>query len=270
MLSYIKLIEFNFRITNTVSTPEGKYPLMIAIETLQPDIVTFLLKHGADPSARDMKGNNALHYAALASVQMIEIIWEDPRTKPLLNSINDDRDTPLLLAIRNANVLILRCLMGLGAELSLRSTGRNPLFEAMQSKGKTTDVIRQLLTVSPNLIYETDQSGNTVLHSAIYKSSLMGLLYLQGRNLDLNARNKAGQTPLHLYTSRDDLGMVITLVSYGCDLNATNNNGDTALHIAVSKKYVEVSRFLLSVGADPNVVNLHGDSSRHLAAKLNE
>lgn len=243
---------------------------MIAIETQQPEIVKFLLNHGADPSARDMNGNNALHYAALASVQMIEIVWEDPRSKVLLNSVNDDHVTPVLLCIRNANPRCLATLLGYGAELNLRTTGRNPLFEAMQSRGKTTDVIRQLLAASPNLMHERDQSGNTVLHVAMYKNSLMGLLYLQARHLDLNIRNKAGQTPLHVYTIRDELGMVITMASYGCDLNATNLNGDTALHIAVSHRYLEISRFLLSVGADPNLVNKHGESPLHMAAKLNE
>uniref|UniRef100_A0AC35GL51 Phospholipase A2 n=1 Tax=Panagrolaimus sp. PS1159 TaxID=55785 RepID=A0AC35GL51_9BILA len=258
-------------ITNTVSSPEGKYPLQIAIESYQPEIVRFLLSIGADPAARDVLGNTALHYAALASVHMLEIIWEDPRTKPILNVVNDDHVTPVLLAIRNANPRCLAALLGFGAELSLRTTGRGPLFEAVQSKGKSTDVIRALLAVSPKLIHEKDEvTGNTVLHAALYKTSLMGLLYLQHKNLDLNAKNKAGLAALHLYTSRRDLGMIITLSSYGCDLNVTNRNGDTPLHIAVSHRYLEITRTLLAVGANPNVTNNHGESPRHMAAKLKD
>lgn len=243
---------------------------MIAIETHQPQIVKFLLKLGADPASRDMNGNNAFHYAALASVQMLEIIWDDGRSKELLNSLNDDHVTPVLLCIRNANPRCLHTLLSFGAELSLRVSEKNALFEAMQSAKKTTEVIRQILKVSPDLLHSKDPLGNTALHAANYKSPLMALLYLQRRHLNLNVKNNAGQTPLHVFTTRDDLGMVITIVSYGCDLNATNNNGDTALHIAVSHRYLEMTRFLLSVGADPNTVNLHGESPRHMAAKLNE
>uniref|UniRef100_A0A7E4VRA1 phospholipase A2 n=1 Tax=Panagrellus redivivus TaxID=6233 RepID=A0A7E4VRA1_PANRE len=256
---------------STVALPEGKYPLMIAIESNQPDIVKWLLANGADPASRDVFGNNSMHYAALTSVQMLEILWEDPRSKDILNVVNDDGISPVLLAIRNANPRCLTTLLGFGAKLSLPNSGKNPLFEAMQSRGKTTEVIRELLSASPKLLNARDEAtGNTALHVATYKASLMGLLYLQGKNIDLNVRNKAGQTALHIYTARTDLGMIVTLTSYNCDLNTANRNGDTALHIAVSNRFIEVTRYLLSVGADPNVVNNHGDSPRHMAAKLNE
>lgn len=50
---------------------------MLAIETNQPDIVKFLIKIGADVTARDVNGNSCMHYAALTSTQMIEVGNED-------------------------------------------------------------------------------------------------------------------------------------------------------------------------------------------------
>ncbi|WKY14278.1 hypothetical protein Q1695_000097 [Nippostrongylus brasiliensis] len=248
---------------------EGKYPLHLAIEMHRLKIVRRMLQLGADVAVKDMNGNNAIHYASLASVQMLELLWEFESSHGLINQPNNEGYVPVMLAIRAANPRCFATLLNFGAEL-LSTRGRNPLFEAMQSKGKNNDIIKAIIEASPDLVTERDTSGNTALHVAMYKAPLMGLLLMKSNAVDLNAKNNAGQTPLHIYTHRGDVGMMITLSSYCCDIDAQDNDGNTPLHIAVSKKNLETTRLLLCLGANPNKTNSHDDTPRHLAARLKE
>lgn len=70
---------------------------------------------------------------------MLELLWQFESCKPLLNSKNNDGETPTRIAFQNFNPLCLKTLLSFGGELMLKATDKNPLFELMQSKGKTIE-----------------------------------------------------------------------------------------------------------------------------------
>uniref|UniRef100_F1KTP9 phospholipase A2 n=1 Tax=Ascaris suum TaxID=6253 RepID=F1KTP9_ASCSU len=258
------------RMLSTKCHPEGLYPLMIAIQNNQTELIAELINHGANLSQCDINGNNCLHFAAQYSQAALQVIWEKARTEfeKLVNVVNNDGCTPLYLAIRSANARCVSALLGYGASVNVRSSGMNPFFEAMQDKSKTLDLMRTLVTETSNeLLYERDaMTGNTVLHVATQKQPLIALLELKGSQLDLNAKNHAGQTPLHMYTHKDDLQLVFAIAAYDVDLDLLDNDGHTALSIAVSRLNVEMVHALLILGANPNAGI--GETPRHIAARF--
>ncbi|CAJ0607980.1 unnamed protein product [Cylicocyclus nassatus] len=255
---------------NMMVQPEGKYPLLLAIEMHRLEIVRRMLALGADPMVVDINGNNVMHYASVSGVPVIELLWEFEECHGLINHTNDEGYTPVMLAIRAASPRCVAALLNCGAELTVVPHGRNPLFEAVQSKGTTPDIIKALLHVSPELLTERDSTGNTVVHAAKYKSSLVGLMMLKSDDIDLDATNNIGQTPLHIYTHKGAIGLMVTILSNGCNINAQDRNGNTALHVAATRRNTEAARLLLCLGANPNISNANGDSPRHMAARLKE
>ncbi|KAL3075125.1 hypothetical protein niasHS_013348 [Heterodera schachtii] len=273
-LAYLQRCKYSVTdLIQVACSPEGLFPLMLAVQTNQDSIVRFLLKHGADLNACDTDGNNALHHAAVVSTQMLKTLLEQEAGKALINSLNNAGQTPSMVALRAINPWCMNTLFNHGGMLSNESTDTKPLIELIQSSNRNTpDAIRVLLEKSPGLLLERDATnGNTCLHAANQKASLMNLLQLKHKELDLNVRNKAGFTPLHQFVMRGDLGMVMCLLSYGAGLDQQADSGKmTALHYAVSKRNLQITRLLLCLGADPNVNNAHGETPRHLAATLND
>ena len=76
---------------------------------------------------------------------MLETLWQFDACKPLLNSKNNDGETPTRIAFQNFNPLCLKTLLGFGGELMLKATDKNPLFELMQSKGKTIEFVNFII-----------------------------------------------------------------------------------------------------------------------------
>ncbi|KAL3121985.1 hypothetical protein niasHT_008579 [Heterodera trifolii] len=152
------LERFHYSITDLVQvacSPEGLFPLMLAVHTNQDSIVRFLLKHGADLTARDPVGNNVAG-------------------KALINSRNNAGETPSMVALRAVNPLCMKTLFNHGGDLLNKSTDKNPLIELIQSsKGNTPgyDIYDEVLDKLPEV---SSDEGSPPNHNFINVLSLDG------------------------------------------------------------------------------------------------
>lgn len=136
-------------------------------------------------------------------------------------------------------------------------------------------------------------SGDTLLHAAMFRGELGKTRLLLARRMDVNARNKRGQTPLHevMANLRFDwrleskLKCARLLLECGADPNAQDENGQTPLHY-VKERTAELVRYaphepnpnwfedaedlLIEHGADPDIEDNDGRTPAQLATDIVE
>lgn len=220
-------------------------PLHIAAMFDQREATKLLLKHGAELSLADEKGNTALHMAAfLGNTEIVQQLLSAGANTELRN--HDQFNAQDLVAITwNSE---LESYYGqleefLGSKLNLsKIRAERP-------------IIQQMLTIaSPNPpsaanqvnIWEAVVTGNSnVIEAHITAES------------DLNQKEAVGgSTPLMLAAVFDQPEAAQRLIEAGADLELRNNSQDTALHLACFFARPEIANMLLDAGADTSKRNL--------------
>lgn len=149
------------------------------------ELARVLLKHGADPNARQKK---------------------EPKDTNR-NAMNRIDATPFLLAAKSADVEMMRVLLDGGADPTLKTVaGITPLMAAAgvgiykvgESPGTGEEALEavELLHELGADVNAVDTNGDTAMHGAAFRghAPLVHFLHEMGAQLDL--RNKKGLTPL--------------------------------------------------------------------------
>jgi ankyrin repeat protein len=279
------------------ATPAGETALMTTARTGKEDAVRLLLDRGADVNAREsFRGQTALMWAVLENhpsvVKLLLARGADINARTLVRAIKGEYQparvggasgngivrqralptleggmTPLLFAVREANLEMVRLLLDSGADISLAS-------------GNDT---------SPLLI-------------AILNGQVGLALYLLERGADPNAADAYGRAALFAAVDlrnfnhekypdlptdgRDPMELIRALLKKGADVNARTNtvpvhglmqfdgswvnfDGQTPFLRAALSGDIEVMRLLLEYKADPNLPVNQGTTPLMAAAGIN-
>jgi uncharacterized protein len=248
---------------NAKDTVHGQTALMWAVLENHADVVQLLLSRGADINAHtnvtSTKGEYVPARAAAASGN--GIIRQ--RALPTPNG----GVTPLLFAIRDGNVDMMRLLLDRGARIDESSGNRTtPLIIALLNGqvAMATELLNR--GADPNA---ADDYHRAALFAAIdlrnFNHEKYGDLPTDGRDpLDLiKALLKKGANP-NLQT---DTIPVHGLMQF--DASWVNFDGETPFVRAALSGDIEVMRLLLENGADPNIATTQGSTALMAASGIN-
>jgi hypothetical protein len=143
------------------------------------------------------------------------------------NGREEDRTTPLFIAVENGNLDMVRLLVDAGAKVNARNKAkRTPI---MGIDDDTSKELLDLLLAHGAKVDVTDANGNTPLIAALEGKArpeiISALLTARSR---IDAQNNDGRTALMIAASSNNVEAVKLLLGAGANVHLKDNDGDTA------------------------------------------
>jgi len=141
-----KVAKFLRHGTNVNELVEGRTALNLAVSNGRDEIARTLIAAGADVNAKDLFDNTPLHYACGlkpdVSRPLVNLLIEHGA---IIDAADMSRDTPLMIAVRAANVDVVRQLLSVKANPDIVNLRRETPLKVAQEKGydEIADLLRQ-------------------------------------------------------------------------------------------------------------------------------
>ena len=248
----------------------GLTPLHKAVVSGNTNVVRFLLREGADASAKDIDAWTPLHYAAYYGHKAISL--------PLLRNNQDPNprtqsgESPLHIAARanRADFIIqfFRDCFEIG--LSIESNAQDESkVTALHNAARVGFVELAGFLLEKGAVSLPDSNGDYPIHLAAWFGSDSIVEKLMNHDGG-SEKGLNGQTPLLCAAWEGHLGCVKLLASSpdfaSKSLTEVDDTKNTPAVAALTNRHVEVANYILDHSVDATVVNQDGDNLLHMAA----
>lgn len=224
----LKVVAFLLENGANPNTTDGRgdTALLAAVKAHNLDAVDILLSHGANIDMLNARGETALDHALenhideFAHALFLRGAHTTRTVADLLNlgegglnGLDEDGWTPLINAVRSADLARVQVLLDAGARVDRRSDyGVTPLMFAAKTSG---DGILELLLANGADANARDKGGESVLHYAINGQRVDHVALLLAAGADAQAKDNNGVTPIKLardYNMSDILALLLESV----------------------------------------------------------
>lgn len=271
----------------------GLFPLLIAVQNENKEIVEYLVDHGAKVNQDNLYGQTPLSEAAQngnkeiakylidhgANVETLLFLAAQKEDEEIVKCLIDcgvsidivDRygQTLLSWAAKNGSEEIVRCLVDHGADVN-KENDYGPT--------RLSQVTRAGINYGPTSLSKATRAGivdkrvRTPLFGAVKNGNKEIVKYLVEKGADVNKENIYGETPLLFAVSagaaqwiggnlllsavqKRNKEIVEYLVDHGADVNKADSSGTTPLHLAAKSRNKSLIEYLIEKGADINSKN---------------
>ncbi len=140
--------------------------------------------------------------------------------------------------------LVICLLILFSILLSCKSTPQTPAPQPVQEEKNIQQLILEGRTEEAKKLFqakidinETDEEGNTALHTAakINDADLVTFFIYKGANVEL--KNNVGDTPLHVAIKNNSKECIAVLAAIGTNIFARDGNGLSALELGLARGY---------------------------------
>ena len=211
------------------------------------EVVSFLIKQGADVNAKRNDGWTPLHSAAYNRHEDTARILLTAGAN--VNAKTRRGTTPLHAAVSRGykgpnNEDVVRILLEKRAEVNARD---NNGYTALDVAAERTPGLGQMLLAKGAKV--------TTLESAAYVGDVEKVKSFIKRGVDFRVKTSSGGTPLHAAARGGQKIVVELLIAEGADIHVKNRRRRTALDEAVRSGHNDVAELLLAKGPDIEVSN---------------
>jgi ankyrin repeat protein len=220
-------------------------PIMLATGNKHNKLVKYFIDNDANINDVDSNQDNLLHLAIHNNAYDILLLLLMNKNNKVINSRNNDNESPLMFALKNNKNEYAKLLLKYGADPNTcDNEGNIPLNYVIQKNDFEMCKLLLKYKANPN-VYFTWNGYSSPLFLAIKDENLeiKELLFDNGAN-DI----------LFCYIVYDNFDYFQTCVNKN-NINRLNSNGETLLYFAVSRNKIDFINYLLENGADPNICN---------------
>ena len=234
------------------------------------EAVRSLLLYSNDLVLNSLNANGASPLLIAVNTENVELITCLVHSGSDVNFSSTDGTSPLHVAVYSTELPVVECLLTLGADVNaLDNKQHSPLFTA--TFGGLEAIARVLIAAGADSTLSSVEGNTPLIYSAQLTHNGIVKSILEAGVAAVNQGNNSGHTPLTCACQSGNIGAVRLLVEVGgAKVNLARNDGATALFVSVVQRSngFACAEYLIEKGADVSAkkVDFDGRGQTVLAA----